>query len=59
MNKKKIIILTLILSVIFGLSGVFMKIHHVSFANIFLLIGILIKFVFLYFLISFLIKAKE
>ena len=59
MNKKKIIIITLILSAIFGLSGTFMKIQHVSFADIFILIGGLIQCVFLYFLISFLIKAKE
>ena len=59
MNKKKSILLTLVLSAIFVLLGAFLKLHHVACANIFLMIGMLVGFVFLYFLISFLIKAKE
>ena len=58
--KKKKILLSFILSNLFMFLGTILKLNHIAFAfaNIILAIGLLIGFVFLYFLISFIIKAK-
>ena len=57
-RKKKKILLSFILLNLFMFLGTMLKLNHIAFANIILAIGLLIGFVFLYFLISFVIKAK-
>ena len=59
MSKKKKILLAFILSFVLTLAGTFLKLYHVAFANVLLVLGLLTGLVFLYFLIAFIIKAKE
>ena len=59
MSKKKSILLMFILSFVLTLAGTFMKLNHVAFANVLLGLGLLTGLVFLYFLVVFIIKAKE
>ena len=59
MNKKKWLLFTFILSSVLGFSGALMKLNHVAFANAILCIGSLTGLFFLFYLIYFLVKAKE
>jgi hypothetical protein len=60
METKKKILLFFILSSILTLIGVILKLIHITvFANALMLGGIVLGFVFLYFLIAYLVKSKE
>ena len=59
MDKKKRILLTFAIASVFVITGAFMKLYHVAFANVFLGIGVLVSFVFFYFLIDYFIKSKQ
>ncbi|MDR2622138.1 MAG: hypothetical protein LBC48_06105 [Dysgonamonadaceae bacterium] len=58
MNPKKKLLLSFALSTLLFMSGAFLKIVHNSFANILLAGGVICMFVFFFFMISFIIKAK-
>jgi small neutral amino acid transporter SnatA (MarC family) len=59
MNKKKRLLFAFILTSVVVCAGTIMKLLHVSFANVCLVGGLILGFIFLYLLIDYLVKSKE